>query len=40
VMKASEISGCQDSALNTIKKTLSGFPDERLVRGTLTNLLG
>lgn len=40
VMKASEISGCQDSALNAIKKTLSGFPDERLVRGTLTNLLG
>ena len=39
-MKASEIAGCRDAALDAIRKTLATFPEERLVRGALANVLG
>jgi hypothetical protein len=39
IMKASEIAGCNDVALDAIKKTLVAFPDEKFVSGVLTNLL-
>ncbi|MBA3032945.1 MAG: hypothetical protein KKF85_11200 [Gammaproteobacteria bacterium] len=40
IVKASEIAGCRDAALDAIRKTLAVFPEERLVRGALSNVLG
>lgn len=39
VMRASEIAGCRDAALDSVRKTLAAFPEEKLVRSTLNKLL-
>lgn len=39
VMKASEIAGCQDAAMDTVRKTLAAFPEERLVKDTLAKIM-
>ena len=40
VMKASEIAGHKDKSLEAIRKTLTAFPAEKLVKGALANALG
>jgi hypothetical protein len=39
-MKASEIAGCRDAALDSVRKTLAAFPEEKLVRGVVGKLVG
>ncbi len=39
-MKAAEIAGCKVAAMEGVRKLLVSFPEERLVRGTLKNVLG
>ena len=38
-MVAGESTGCKDAALEAIWKTLTAFPEDRLVRGALANVL-
>lgn len=39
VMKAGEIAGCQDAAMDAVKKILAAFPEERLVKDTLVKVM-
>lgn len=39
VMKASEIAGCRGAAMDTVRKTLAVFPEERLVNDTLAKIM-
>ena len=39
VMKASEIARCRDEALDSVKKTLAAFPEERLVKDALAKIM-
>lgn len=39
-MKAGEIAGCKVVAMESVRKLLVSFPEERLVRGALKNVLG
>lgn len=39
MMKASEIAGCQNTAVDTVKKMLTRFPEERLVKDALAKVL-
>ena len=39
VIKASKIAGCQDAAMDTVRKTLAAFPEERLVKDTLAKVM-
>jgi len=39
VMNASEIAGCQDAAIDSVKKMLAAFPKERLVKDTLAKVI-
>lgn len=39
-MKAGEITGCKVVAMESVRKLLVSFPEERLVRGALKNVLG
>jgi hypothetical protein len=39
-MKAGEIAGCKVVAMESVRKLLVSFPEERLVRGALKSVLG
>ena len=39
VIKASKIAGCQDAAMDTVRKTVAAFPEERLVKDTLAKVM-
>ena len=40
VMKASDVAGCRDAALDSVGKALAAFQEERLVRGVVGTLVG
>lgn len=39
VMKAGEIAGCQDAAMDAVKRMQAAFPEERLVRDALAKVM-